>query len=357
MIKHQSEVPQGNALRRLTVLSSLLSALIKGGRASLSELGRNMEDPTDLESRVKKAKRWLNNKWTDVRVHFIPYLIPILHSLGRTGELVLAIDGSCVGRSCMALMVSVIWRKRAIPICWVVRKAPKGHFPEHMHVAMINQVAMLLDSILEKDCRIVLLGDAEFDGCELQQSCLAHGWQYVLKTAKDTLIADHPSMEHASAFGHLASGKGQKSLFLPQMYVTKQGFGPVNVLFWHDPTQYDRPLYLLTSLEYGPQAEKYYRKRYHIETFFSDIKSRGFHIHKTRVDQPQILFNLLMIASLAFIVCILFEFDARNSKHLGRFCRKDRVDSLSVFQLGLRAVRFYAKHAINLSFQFSKNFP
>jgi hypothetical protein len=357
LIKHQSEVPQGNALRRLTVLSGLLGALIKGVRASLSELGRHMEDPTDLESRVKKAKRWLQNKWTDVTVHFIPYLLPILHSLSKAGELVLAIDGSCVGKDCMALMVSVIWRRRAIPICWVVRKAPKGHFPEHMHVAIIGQVAMLMDSILEQDCRIFLLGDAEFDGCELQQSCLAHGWEYVLKTAKDTLVADHPNMEHASAFGHLAASIGQKSLFLPQMYVAKQGFGPVNVLFWHDRTRYDRPLYLLTSLEYGPQAETYYRKRYHIETFFGDIKSRGFHIHKTRIEEPQTLFNLLIVASLAFIICILFEFDARTSAQLGKFCRKDRIDSLSVFQIGLRAVRFYARHAMNLSFQFSKNFP
>jgi len=88
----------------------------------LSELGRHMEDPIDLESRIKKAKRWLQNKWTDVTVHFIPYLLPILRSLSKTGELVLAIDGSCVGKGSMALMVSVIWRSRAIPICWVVRK-------------------------------------------------------------------------------------------------------------------------------------------------------------------------------------------------------------------------------------------
>lgn len=64
----------------------------------------------------------------------------------------------------------------------------------------------------------------------------------------------------------------ENSLFLPQMYITKQAFGPVNVLYWHDKTRYERPLYLLTSLEYGPQAEAYYRKRYHIETFFGDIQ-------------------------------------------------------------------------------------
>lgn len=175
-----------------------------------------MEDPSDLESRVKKAKRWLQNKWTDVTVHFIPYLLPIVHSLSKTGELVLAIDGSCVGKGCMALMVSLVWRKRAIPIFWVVRKAPKGHFPEHMHVAIIDQVAMLMDSILERDCRIILLGDAEFDGCELQQACLTHGWEYVLKTAKDTLVADNPNMQDASAFGHFSRRCRSKACSCPK---------------------------------------------------------------------------------------------------------------------------------------------
>ena len=357
MIKHQPEAPEGNALRRLTTLSSMVAALIKGGRASLQVIGSHMDDDIDLESRVKKAKRWLKSKWTDSAVHFIPYLVPILRSVSKNGELVLAIDGSSIGKGCMALMVSLIWRRRAIPICWVVRQAPKGHFPEQMHLDVVNQVATLLDSIIECPCRVILLGDGEFDGNELQQACLGYGWEYVLKTGKDTLLADNPQMQDACFFGHIAPPGRQSSLFLPQMYITKEAFGPVNILYWHNKARYEKPLYLLTSLEYGPEAEAYYRKRYHIETFFGDIKSRGFHIHKTKIDKPEMLFNLLIVASLAFITCILFEFDARRSPHLGKFCRKDKVDSLSVFQIGFRAIRHYIKNGLAISFQFSKNFP
>lgn len=334
----------------------MISALIRGGRASLQHIGSNMNDDIDLESRIKKAKRWLTNKWTDTAFHFIPYLIPILHSMAKRGELVLAIDGSSIGKDNMALMLSLLWRKRAIPICWLVRKAPKGHFPEQMHVDLICQAAQLLKGLLEQPYHVTLLGDGEFDGNELQRACLDQGWDYVLKTAKDTLLADNPNMENASKFGQLAPTSGQKSLFLPQMYVTKQGFGPVNALYWHD-RRYENPLFLLTSLEYGPQAEAYYRKRYHIETFFGDIKSRGFHIHKTRIEATDTLFNLLIVAGLAFIISILFEFDARKSPHLSKFCRKGRIHSLSVFQIGFRGLRHYIKHGLNISFQFSNNFP
>ena len=102
-----------------------------------------MDDNTDLESRIKKAKRWLNNKWTDTESHFIPYIKPIIRTFLRQRKLVIAIDGSTVGSGCMCLMISLIWRSRGIPICWLVRKAPKGHFPEQMHLDIIEMNSLI----------------------------------------------------------------------------------------------------------------------------------------------------------------------------------------------------------------------
>ncbi len=356
LIKHQPEPPKGNALRRLNTLAFLISALIKSGRASLQSIGNAMEGDTDIESRIKRAKRWLNNKWTDTDAHFIPYVTPIIRALGQSGQLTVAIDGSTVGNGCMALMVSIIWRGRAIPVCWLVRSAPKGHFPQQMHVDLINKVAELFDTTIDNDCQITLLGDGEFDGTDLQQACLDNGWDYVLKTAKDTSIADNPEMEHATRMDDMLPQQGDDHLFLPDMYINKEGYGPVNVVYWHDK-RYKNPLYLLTNLDYAPLAESFYRKRYLIETLFGDLKSRGFNIEWTKVSNPTTLFNLLIVACLAFIKAILFEFDARKSTYLGKFCRKDRLDDLSVFQIGLRGLIYYIKHRIPISFQFSKNFP
>lgn len=356
MIKHQPDPPEGNALRRLTTLSSLIAALTKAERASLKSIGKQMEDKTDIESRIKKAKRWLNNKWTDIDAHFIPYIKPIIRSLGNKDEMVLAIDGSTMGSGCMCLMVSIIWKSRAIPICWVVRKAPKGHFSQQMHVELINMVNELVKSIIPEKCKITLLGDGEFDGCDLQQACLDNGWAYVLKTAKDTLIADNQQMENACRMDDMLPCRGDNHLFLPSMFINKQGYGTVNVVYWHDK-RYKKPLYLLTTLDYAPQAERLYRKRYIIETLFADYKSRGFNMEWTKISNPLTIFNLLIVASLAYIQAILFEFDARISPFLGGFCRKDRINDLSIFQLGLQGLIYYARHRLHFSFQVSKNFP
>lgn len=356
LIKHQPTPVRGNALRRLTTLACMISALTRSTRASLQSIGTHMEDSADLESRIKRAKRWLNNKWTDIDTHFVPYIIPIIRSLSKTGQLTLAIDGSTIGKDCMALMISIIWRRRAIPICWLVRSAPKGHFPQDMHVALINQVAQLIDSIIDCPCKVTLLGDGEFDGNDLQQACLGHDWDYVLKTSKNLLIADNPEMENKNRFDDLLPTLGTNHLFLPNMYITKQGYGLVNLVYWHDK-RYQNPLYLLTNLEYAPMVKSFYRKRYLIETLFGDIKSRGFNIAKTKISTPLTITHLLIVACLAFIQAVLFEFEARRSRHLSRFCRKDRINDLSVFQLGFRGLIFYIKHNLPISFQFSKNFP
>jgi hypothetical protein len=52
---------------------------------------------------------------------------------------VLVIDGSAVGRGCVALMVHVVYQGRALPVVWSVREGQKGHFPEAMHIALVTR--------------------------------------------------------------------------------------------------------------------------------------------------------------------------------------------------------------------------
>lgn len=107
----------------------------------------------------------------------------MLEKLSGSGELVFAIDGSTAGKNCMMLMVSVIYKKRAIPGVWIARKGKKGHLPESLHCQLMEK---LID-IAPADCRKVLLGDGEFDSNSLQALLKANGWNYVLRTRKDML--------------------------------------------------------------------------------------------------------------------------------------------------------------------------
>src|SRR2546430_11909093 len=63
----------------------------------------------------------------------------------------------------------------------------------------------------------------------------------------------------------------------------------------------------------------YYKKRFRIETFFSDQKSRGFNIHKSHLTDPQRLSRLLIASCLAYIWLV----------YLGALCQKERWQSRS----------------------------
>ena len=61
------------------------------------------------------------------------------------------------------------------------------------------------------------------------------------------------------------------------------------------------PLYLVSNMTIAEEAIKYYKKRFRIETFFSDQKSRGFHIEKSHLEDCERLSRLLIATCLAYI--------------------------------------------------------
>jgi hypothetical protein len=93
--------------------------------------------------------------------------------------MVLAMDGSQAGRGCMVLMVGVLYKKRALPIAWLVYKGKKGHTTAQRHIQALEKVLPLLPEGEE----VVLLDDAEYDTTEMIVWVEKHPtWHYVLRT-------------------------------------------------------------------------------------------------------------------------------------------------------------------------------
>jgi hypothetical protein len=79
----------------------------------------------------------------------------------------------------------------------------------------------------------------------------------------------------------------------------------------------------------------WYQKRFKIETFFSDQKSRGFHLHKSHLSDPSRLARLMIAACLAYIWMVYLGVWSIQQELHKVVHRTDRCD-LSLFQLGLR---------------------
>lgn len=332
----------GRQARHMNTLAGMISGIVRSGKSQLKAMAKKAPDQSKTESRIKRFSRYLQNDDIDAQTYFTPFLEALLAGLATCGPLVLAMDGSEVGRNCLALMVSVIYQKRALPLAWVVVRGSKGHFPEETHCQLIQTAKPLLP----EGSDVIFLGDGEFDGNQLQAEIARNGWQYVCRTAKNRLI-DDAGDEFALDEIHLQPGD---CLSLPDVMVTQDKYGPVLVVaWWRKDTK--EPIYLVSNMELAEEACYWYGKRFRIETFFSDQKSRGFHLHKSHVSEPKRMARLLIAACLAYIWVIYLGALAKRDEWVAIIHRTDRCD-LSLFQLGLDLLNHFLNESLPIPVAF-----
>ncbi len=318
--------PTGHRERHLTTLVALICGLAGGQHAHLATIADHAPSGrADQESVIARFRRWLKHDAHTVDGWFLPVAQTLLANLAAE-PLVLVMDGSVVGRGWVALMLSVVYQGRALPLAWVVVQGKKGHFPQDTHCALVAQV----QAILPPDARVIFLGDGEFDGTELQAALRKAKWQYICRTATNLCVRAQGVDLHV---GNLAPARGEILAVTPA-WITAEAYGPISILaVWEDA--YEEPLYLVTNMADLERALALYRKRAHIETLFSDQKSRGFHIHKSHLSDPKRLTRLLIASCLAYLWLVYLGVCALCDDWLKRLHRQDRCD-LSLFRLGLR---------------------
>ncbi len=333
--------PKGNLARHLNTLAWLISGIVGSKRTNYSKIAQKAPDGNKPASREKRFSRWVNNKRVDFETYFAPYVAALLLSL-LDGPLVLVIDGSEVGRGCLTLMVSLIYQGRALPLGWIVVKGKKGHFPEETHLALVEQVAKLVPA----DADVIFLGDGEFDGITLQETVDDKGWKYVCRTAKNAALTEDGE---EFSFQDLDLEPGS-IVGVPEVDFTGEGYGPVQVIAWWEEG-YKKPIFLVTNMELTEEACFWYKKRFRIETFFSDQKSRGFHLHKSHLEQPERLATLMIPACLAYIWMVFLGNFAKRTGWNKVIHRTDRCD-LSLFQLGLSLLEHFLNEGIPIPVAF-----
>jgi hypothetical protein len=275
----------------LTTLAALISGIVASKSTQLPKVAAKAPTGIKPESRVKRFARWLDNEPILEEGYFWPYAELLLAHVALE-TLVLVMDGSVVGCGCVALMIHVLYKGRALPLAWRVRRGPKGHFPEALHITLVE----LVRACLPEGTSVVFLGDGEFDGTMLQQTLNEAGWRYACRTAQSTVATWEGEAFRLDALG--ACSKPGTLIELKEVKITRDAYGPVMVLScW--AKGYHEPLYLVSTMDAAEEACRYDQKRCGIETFFSDQKSRGFHIHKSHISDPQRLSRLLIAACLA----------------------------------------------------------
>ena len=336
--------PRGNLAIRLNTLAGLVSGIVGSKSVNLPKVAEKVPDGNKPTSREKKFSRWINNELVDFEYCFLPFVKIMLHNLAGE-KLVFAIDGSTVGRGCITLMASVIFQGRSLPVTWLVVKAKKGHLKESCHLELLNN----LQTIIPEGKHVVILGDGEFDGIDLQKDAEGYGWDYVCRTGKNIKITwDNCELSCSEILECIEPGK---EITLKDVLFTQDKYGPVHVIcYWR--TGCNAPIFLVTNIESTEEACTLYSFRFRIETFFSDQKSRGFNIHKSHLSDPDRISRLLIAACLAYIWVVYLGVVAKKDEWVKVIHRTERCD-LSLFQLGLRLLSHVLNEGINIPVAFA----
>lgn len=321
--------PKGNVARHLNTLAMFIAGIIGSQKCHLPAIARKVPTSSKPQSRVRKMERFLANDAIDSTTSYLPYVQTLLVSLPPE-PLVVVMDGSEAGRDCVLLSINVVYKKRALPLCWLVVKGKKGHLSQETHIQLVRKLAPLLPA----ERSGVFLGDGEFDGVDLLATLQTLGWDYVCRTAKNVLLTEAGERFQPT---DLLLQPGDR-LELPDVGVTAAEYGPVLVsIVWE--TAWKEPLILVSNLDFLVEAYAWYKRRFRIETFFSDQKSRGFYLGHSHLSDTKHLQRLLIATCLAYLGMVCLGDWVVQTGRLALIHRSDRCD-WSLFRIGLAWIEF-----------------
>lgn len=320
-------------------LAYLITGIIGAKNVQLKKVANKVVYGGKETSLVERFRRFLRNEKIVVKVEFMPFVELILSGL-KNSRLVLAIDSSKVGGRCICLMISVVYKSRALPLCWVVFKGRKGHSSLETQLALFKTLKTLLPAEQE----VIILGDGEFDGGELvdwfkQQE----KWAYVCRTANSNKIFYQGQWQSLADLDLVE----EKEYFLENVLFTETGqVGPLNILVvWNKKEQ--THWFFITNFDTSKQAKKWYRKRFSIETLFSDVKGRGFNLDKTRIWKPERVHRLIFAVAISYVFTIFLGVELIMHGPFDRLFRTDRFFH-SLFQLGLSYLNYLLKFCLHI---------
>jgi hypothetical protein len=320
----------------------LMIGIYKSRSVHLSKIAGKIPGQALLVSATRRLSRFLDNPAIQVRAWYEPIASQWLAAQSRwLGEIRLIVDGTKVGYGHQFLMVSLAYRKRAIPIAWTWVKHVRGHSTANKQLALLAYVKTLLP----RKTPVFLVGDTEFGSIATIRQLKKWRWFYVLRQKTNTLVRLDKKGAWMPFVSHIQK-QGQR-VWLGQSFLTQKFACPTNLLLiWQAGEK--EPWCLATNLPDMQVALSYYKRRMWIEEMFGDLKKHGFDLETTMLHTFQKLSRLTL--AVAYLYVWLVSTGTRTI-HAGLRYLVDRVDrrDLSIFQIGLRFIQRRLTNALSIT--------
>ncbi len=174
---------------------------------------------------IQRLSRFLANPMVNVRNWYEPIACSWLEMQAKHLQQVrLIVDGTKVDFAHQLLIVSLAYRKRAIPIAWTWVRQVRGHSTPQAQLALLAYVR----SLLPQGIAILLVGDCEFGSVEVLKQLEGWHWDYVMRQKDRTHVCLFGQTEWHD-FGSWVEKPG-RSVWLGEGWLTQAKIYPVNLL-------------------------------------------------------------------------------------------------------------------------------
>jgi len=307
----------------------MLTGLFQGRSVQLPRIASQIPGAAKLLSRVRRLSRFLDNPQVRVRPSYAPIARALVDDSVRTAsEVRLIVDGTRVSAHHQLLLISIAYRRRALPLAWTWVRRARGHSSAWKQRALLAYVHQLIPP----GVAVLLVGDSEFGAVEVQRQLQAWRWRYVLRHKGDIQVRA-TGRAAWQAFGSLIQHAGQRGWWSHARLTAKFEY-PVHLLATWQRGEAE-PWLLSTNLATPDETLRAYRRRMWTEELFGDLKGHGLDLAHTHLDHFERLSRLLLWVTLIYIWLLLSGGRAiqRGERHW--VDRTDRRD-LSLFQIGWR---------------------
>jgi hypothetical protein len=311
-------------------LTWLLVGIYRSRSVHLNDIAGQIPGQAKLVSLTRRLSRFLANPAIQVRAMYDPLAKALLKAAAETGVIRLIVDGTKIGFGHQLLIVTLAYRRRALPIAWTWVKGTKGHSTAVKQQALLAHVRQLLPPAVP----VWLVGDCEFGAVAVLKQIERWQWHYVLRQPASHLI-DLTRHNHWQRLGEVIQHPGQ-SRWLGQCFLTREHVHPTSLLaHWQSGEQ--EPWLLATNLPSPTETLRAYRRRPWIEEMFGDMKRHGFDLENTHLRHFSRLSRLTLAVTLLYVWLVSQGAQAIKNGQRQLVDRKDRRD-LCIFQIGWRFI-------------------
>lgn len=330
-IRRILELHPNERFTRVRNLAWLIVGIYESRSVYLSKIAGKIPGQAKLVSITRRLARFLDNPAIRVRRWYEPLARSWLQAQHTNlREIRLIVDGTKIGFAHQLLMVSIAYRRRAIPIAWTWVKHVKGHSPASKQLALLSYVK----GLMPENTTVFLVGDTEFGSIEVQKQLKKWHWYYVLRQKGSTNICLHTDLKWVP-FASVIDRVGE-SRWLGAGYLTATEILAVN-LCAHWKVGEKQPWLLATNLPDKRITLAFYRRRMWIEEMFGDLKGHGFDLEASMLQSFLRLSRLTLAVALLYIWAIATgtQVIQRGQRH---FVDRNERRDLSIFQIGLRFI-------------------